>query len=135
MIHTYNNFIIPSYKLICFFIASLLKLFLSINYIIVFWWLLKFEKNIENIKYYIKRHTALLEKCFGYKLSCDVASTLRPLESRILGAKIALLSHRKLWLVIKFFPSQLWIVSPIFRLVFIWICIWFTFQSQSRSKV
>ena len=59
------------------------------------------NRNIENIKYFIKSHTASLENCFSSKLSSanllyspkpvtkNLASTVRQLELRYFGVEIA----------------------------------------------
>ena len=57
---------------------------------------LNYETGIENLEYCIKRQIVLLENCFSRKLSCDVVSTSRPLESSFPSVKIALLSYRNL---------------------------------------
>ena len=90
MIRTYY-FIIPVRKLLFFNI---------------FW---NLKRNIENIKCY-KRHTASLKNYCSCKLSCGVASTLKPLESYFLGVEMMLLSRKNMWLIITFSQHSFWIV-------------------------
>ena len=103
MIHTYNYFIIPicksSYSFIYYLITQFIY-FCQLN--CCFQCFLKFEKSIQSIKYYIKRHTASIEDCYSRELLCDVLSTFRQIESRFLDVETVILSFRNLWLIITF---------------------------------
>ena len=71
-----------------------------------------------------------LENCFRCKLSCDVISTLRQLESSF---EIAFQPHRNLWLIrtFSFISFKLFLLHDIY--LFEWIYIRFSFHSRSHS--
>ena len=89
-----------------------------------------------NIKYCIHNMLPSLQNCFSSKFSCDVASTLKPLESRFLSVEIALLSLRNRWLIMAFsFHSFESFLLHIIWYLFLWICIWFTFHSHCQDQI
>ena len=115
-------------EVIHLFINQLLKLFLPIHLLLLF-------NALFNINYWIKSHTASLENYISCKLSCDVRSPLRQLESCSIGVETTFLSHKNLWLKRIFLALNCFSHISFGIYLFAWDCIWFCFHSHSQGQI